>query len=96
MKLALKIIFSFTQKPVYYIIFLGFLLIFLSFVIVLLSLFKVNFVMPNFGMMFLFSLMFFTGIQLICLGFIGLYAGFILDEVKRRPKYIIDKKINFG
>ncbi len=38
---------------------------------------------------------FFSGMQLLALGLIGEYIGRIYDEVKRRPMYIIDKKINF-
>lgn len=37
---------------------------------------------------------FFSGIQLLSLGLIGEYVGRIYDEVKRRPKYIIDKQID--
>lgn len=38
---------------------------------------------------------FFSGIQLLALGIVGEYIGRIYDEVKRRPQYIIDKKVNF-
>jgi len=38
---------------------------------------------------------FFSGIQLFCLGLMGEYVGRIYDEVKRRPLFIVDKKVNF-
>lgn len=38
---------------------------------------------------------FFSGVQLLSLGLMGEYVGRIYDEVKRRPQYILDKKVNF-
>ena len=38
---------------------------------------------------------FFSGIQLLGLGLLGEYIGRIYDEVKNRPNFLIDKKINF-
>ena len=38
---------------------------------------------------------FYSGLQLFGLGLLGEYIGRIYEQVKKRPKYIIDKKINF-
>ncbi len=38
---------------------------------------------------------FFSGVQLLALGLMGEYIGRIYDEVKNRPMYIVDKKVNF-
>ena len=37
---------------------------------------------------------FFSGVNLLCLGIIGKYVGIIVDEVKDRPEYIIDTMKN--
>ena len=37
---------------------------------------------------------FFSGLQLLSLGLMGEYVGRIYDEVKRRPMFIIDRKVN--
>lgn len=38
---------------------------------------------------------FFAGVQLLSLGLLGEYVSRIYDEVKRRPMFIVDKKMNF-
>ena len=40
------------------------------------------------------SLWFLGGVQLICLGVVGQYIGKIYNEVKRRPRYIIEDFLN--
>lgn len=37
----------------------------------------------------------FSGTQLICLGIISQYVGVIFDEVKGRPHYVVEERLNF-
>jgi dolichol-phosphate mannosyltransferase len=38
---------------------------------------------------------FFSGIQMLSLGVMGEYVGRIYDEVRRRPKYIVESRRGF-
>lgn len=39
---------------------------------------------------------FFAGVQMLCLGLMGEYIGRIYDEVRRRPMFIVDRRVNCG
>ena len=45
----------------------------------------------GFTTLIIIQLLFF-GLQIFILGFFGVYLGYILDEIKNRPNYILDKK----
>jgi glycosyltransferase involved in cell wall biosynthesis len=40
------------------------------------------------------AITFFSGVQLMTIWIISEYIGRIYDESKKRPQYIVDKKIN--
>lgn len=59
----------------------------------LLKLFGFPFPMGNPTVVIL--VLFLGGVQLICLGILGEYIGRMYDEVKQRPKYIVDETVGF-
>ena len=90
--LAVEGITSFSVKPIRYIVLLGFLSVFLSiaaFVYALVSYFLKT-VEPGWTSLIV-SIWFLGGVQLISIGLIGEYIGKIYMEVKRRPRYNIEK-----
>ena len=96
-KIAFNGLFGFGSKPIFFMSLLGFVFAFLSFLIglyyVIVKIFDPN-ITPGLSSTILI-ITFFSGLQLLALGVLGEYIGRIYDEVKKRPKYIIDKKINF-
>ncbi len=97
LKIGLNGLISFSSKPLTIMSITGFFVAGLSFMLggwyVLQKLLGINLTPGLSTTVLLIS--FFSGVQLLGLGLIGEYVGRIYDEVKRRPMYIIDKKINF-
>ena len=81
---------SFSDTPLKIILALGFLMSFLStFYIVIVVIQKIlNLSVPGWAAL-MSSMLFLSGVQMMMLGFIGLYVGAIFRETKRRPQYIV-------
>ena len=96
LKIAFDGIFGFTSKPLTLVFISGIFLCFFSFTIAIYYLYQKIFtnIVPGLSSTIIF-ISFFSGIQLFSIGLIGEYVGRIYDEIKKRPNYIIDKKINF-
>jgi glycosyltransferase involved in cell wall biosynthesis len=96
-KLALDGIFSFSTVPLRIATLFGFACAISAFIMGLTGVYF-KFVLGREFLSWAYGLtttFFIGGIQLICLGIIGEYVGRIYEEVKRRPYYIVDKKIGF-
>lgn len=91
-KLSLLAISSFSKVPLQIGIIVGLLFVLLSLVLLIYSLVMYFCQRPTSGYTTLIVfLSLFSGIQLMIIGVIGEYIGYIYDEVKGRPIYIIDK-----
>jgi dolichol-phosphate mannosyltransferase len=90
--ISLTAITSFTKTPLIIIFMLGLFMFFSS--IVLLVVYFILYLNglitePGFTTIILIQLLFF-GLVLFLIGILSIYIGFILEEVKKRPTYIID------
>ncbi len=96
-KLAMDGIVSFSFVPLRIASFLGFVFSAFAFILIIV-LFVLKFFV-NLGIVgwtsTISTILLIGGVQLITLGIIGEYLARIYDEVKRRPEYIIEHKINF-
>lgn len=94
-QLATAGILSFSTKPLQLGIFVGIGFSFLSFVMIIWAVieFFLDKYTPSGWTTLVVLLMMFSGIQLVFLGIIGTYIGGIYEEVKCRPRYIIDERI---
>jgi polyisoprenyl-phosphate glycosyltransferase len=96
--IGLNGIVSFSRYPLHLISLLGIVLsgfaMFLGVAYIGLKLAGVPFPVGNPTIVFLICM--FSGIQLLSLGIMGEYVGRIYDEVKRRPKFIIESSYGIG
>lgn len=96
-KLASDGIISFSAKPLKLVGGLGFITIIVSILILIYSLIsyslKLNSLIPGWTSIIV-TVTLFSGVQLLSIWLMSEYIARIYDEVKRRPEYIIDKKIN--
>ncbi len=97
-RFALIGIFYFSKKPLKLAISLGFFSIVIgiflciyTFIVYFSGIIKT---VPGWASIII-TIIFFGGVQLLTIGVLGEYIGNIFDEVKKRPEYIVERKINF-
>ena len=95
-KLAFNGLIGFSKKPLKFAIFIGlFFAIFgLFFTVVVLCNYFVSNKTPSGWSTLSILISVFGGMQMFFLGVLGEYIGAIFDEVKKRPLYLVEKKIN--
>jgi glycosyltransferase involved in cell wall biosynthesis len=97
LRIGLNGIISFSRYPLHVISLVGLMLSFVAVLLagayVILKLAGVTFPTGNPTIVIIVSL--FSGIQLLSLGVMGQYVGRIYDEVKRRPKWIVESSYGF-
>lgn len=97
-KLATTSLLYFSTKPLKLATALGFISVAISLILAVWSILGkiMGYTHANSGWTSLFVLIiFFGGVQLLTIGIVGSYIGNLFDEIKNRPEYIIDKKVNF-
>lgn len=85
---------SFTNKPLMLLFIFGISVFLLSLILAIFytAIYLLGSVeVQGFTTLIIIQLLFF-GLQIFILGFFGVYLGYILDEIKNRPNYILDKK----
>lgn len=98
LQLAMAGILSFSTKPLQVSVIAGVSFASLAFVLILAAVIKYFLVqsIPNGWTTMVVLLLLFSGIQLIVLGIMGAYIGGIYEEVKGRPRYIIEEEISYN
>ena len=94
-QLALSGVLSFSTKPLHIGLFVGTSLALFAFVLMAGTVinFFIDRSLPSGWTTVVTLLLLFNGVQLIVIGVMGAYIGGIYEEVKRRPRYIVDERI---
>lgn len=97
MQLAVSGVLSFSTKPLQIGIFAGGLLAVVALVLTVFTIFNyfVDKSLPSGWTTVVTLLLLFNGVQLMVIGILGAYLGGIYEEVKRRPRYIVEEKITY-
>ena len=104
-KLALDGIFNFSYRPLQFIMSIGLALGALSMFGALFVVFQyvTDWTIVGFNprnaqgwTSLIFVVLFFSSVNLICMGILGEYIGRLFEEVKRRPVWIVKDRINFA
>jgi len=96
-KLAIDTILAYSNKPLYYIVFLGFMVSVISFIaaiVVYIKYLRGGIAVLGYTSLIL-SIWVLSGLLMIFLGIVGLYIGKVFESVKNRPLYLIDEKVNY-
>jgi dolichol-phosphate mannosyltransferase len=103
LKLAIDGIINFSYRPLQFIMSIGLALAFCSVAGALFVLvqYAANWTILGFNphqargwTSLIFVLLFFSAVQLVCLGILGEYIGRLFEEVKQRPVWLVKKRVN--
>ena len=96
-QLAISGILSFSTKPLQIGIFVGISFSVVACLLMFATLFTFLFdrSLPSGWTTIVMLLLLFNGIQLFVIGVLGVYLGGIYEEVKSRPRYILEEEISY-
>ena len=96
LRLALEIILSYSDKPLRLVVKTGLLFSAISFLLVIFSLYRYlhgEVAVAGYTSI-IASIWFLGGLMIFCSGVVGLYVGRMFNEVKQRPYYVINERVN--
>lgn len=97
-RLATSGVLSFSTKPLHIGLFIGTLLALFAFLLMFGTVINyfVDRSLPSGWTTVVALLLLFNGVQLIVIGVLGAYIGGIYEEIKQRPRYIVDERISLN